>query len=666
MNMPRAARLGRLWSDPGAVATLILGLLLLGFALSVRFPVVAFGFQSDEATYYSLGHSLAKDWDMQFQRKDLVRVWKEFPSGPEGIFLKRGRSVRLEAQGRPPFVRWVKGPDPRADRLYYGKSFIYPLCAAPFIALAGTNGFLVLHALLLTACFGAIYAFVRARTSAAAALAYAVVFLFASAAPVYFVWLTPELFNFALVLLGLFFWAYKEVAPDAVPTGTWLDRWAALLRSPWSDVIACVLLGTATFSKPLNVFAAAPVLWLALLRRQWLRVALVSVAFVAAAGGLFLANGISSGDMNYQGGGPDRSTFYGRFPFQTPESTFDNTGEVRATDGLLTDVIFNRDALTTVLAHNVGYFLVGRHTGLVPYFFPGVLTVALFLFASRRRREPFQWLVLLALAVASVAILIYMPFTYSGGGGPIGNRYFLGYYALFAFLVPTAITVRTAVAAAAVGGLFTAQLIANPFYSSYRPETHAKYGLFRLLPIELSLVNDMPVNVTPSRAKQPLAGTPPVLAYFLDDNAYSREGEWFWVRGESRADLILRAPARPHADGAFTSLALTALDIDVATGAAPAVVSIDTGAERVRVAPGANGSQTVRVPMPAGFPYKAVPGQPLNRVYAMSIGASEGFVPIFDEGGRDARFLGARIRITPIYRDDRYQPPPAARATPVP
>lgn len=656
MNVPRAPQLGRLWNEPGAVATLVLGLLLLGFALSVRFPVVAFGFQSDEATYYSLGHSIARDFDMQFRREDLVRVWKEFPSGPEGIFLKRGRSVHLEWQGRPPFVRWVKGPDPRTDRLYYGKSFVYPMAAAPFIALAGTNGFLVLHALLLTACFGAAYAFVRARASAAAALGYAVVFFFASAAPVYFVWLTPELFNLSLVMLGLFFWAYKEVAPTAVPTGTWLDRWARLLRSPWSDVIACALLGVATFSKPLNVLAAAPVLGLALARRRWGRVAIVCLAFVAVTGGLFVANGISSGDMNYQGGGPDRSTFYGRFPFQSPEATFDTTGLSRATDGLLTDVIFNRDALTTVLAHNVVYFLAGRHTGLVPYFFPGILTLLAFLLAGRHRREPFQWLVLITLVVASVAILIYMPFTYSGGGGPVGNRYFLGYYALFLFLVPTAITVRMAVAAAAVGGLFTAQLIANPFYSSFRPETHPKYGLFRWLPVELSLVNDMPINVTPSRVRQPLAGTPPVQAYFLDDNAYNREGEWFWVRGESRADLILRAPARPHADGAYTSLALTALDIEIATGAAAAVVTIDTGAERVKVAPGARNSTTVRVKMPEqGFPYKAIPGQPLNRVYTISIAASEGFVPLFEEGVRDTRFLGARVRISPLYRDDRYQ-----------
>lgn len=658
MNVPRAEQLGRLWHEPGAVATLLLGVLLLGFALTVQFPVVAFGFQSDEATYYSLGHSYVEDGDAQFQRKDLVRVWKEFPSGPQGIFLKRGRQFRIQLQGTPPFVRWVTQPDTRDDRLYYGKSFIYPLCAAPFILLFGTNGFLVLHALLLTACFGAAYAFLRARSSAMAALAFAFVFLFASAAPVYFVWLTPELFNLAMVLLGLFFWAYKEVAPPLVPTGTWTDPWARLLRSPWSDVIACLLLGIATFSKPLNVLAAAPVLGLALLRRQWTRVAIIAITFVVAAGSLFVANGLSSGDMNYQGGGADRATFYGRFPFQTPDATFERTGVSRATDGLLTEVLFNRDALTTVLPWNVVYFLIGRHTGLVPYFFPGVLAAALFLLAGRQRREPFQWLVFASLLLASVALLVYMPFTYSGGGGPVGNRYFMGYYALCLFLVPAMITVRAAIAAAAVGGLFTMQLVLNPFYTSFYPAMHPKYGLFTHLPIELSLVNDLPINVTPSRARQPLAGDPPLLAYFLDDNAYNREGEWFWVRGEATADLILRAPARPHADGAFTSLALEALDVEVATGAAPSVVHIDTGAERVKVAPGAGSGATVRVKMPEGFPYKAVPGQPMNRVYAISIGASEGFVPLFDEGVRDSRYLGARIRLVPVYREDRYQAPP--------
>ena len=36
------------------------------------------------------------------------------------------------------------------------------------------------------------------------------VFLFASVAPVYFVWLAPELFNFSLVLYAFFLCVYKR------------------------------------------------------------------------------------------------------------------------------------------------------------------------------------------------------------------------------------------------------------------------------------------------------------------------------------------------------------------------------------------------------------------------------------------------------------------------
>ena len=125
-------------------------------------PKTKLGFQGDEATYYSLGHSLARDLDFTFERRDLVRVWEEFP-GPEGIFLKRGKTVDLQRTGSFPYVRVVRTPDPRPDRLYYGKSYLYPLIAAPFVRAFGTNGFLVLHAVLMTLDILAAYTFLRAR-----------------------------------------------------------------------------------------------------------------------------------------------------------------------------------------------------------------------------------------------------------------------------------------------------------------------------------------------------------------------------------------------------------------------------------------------------------------------------------------------------------------------
>ena len=91
--------------EPGVVAALLLALLLGGFALAVDFPKAAYGFQSDEASYYTLGHSLARDGDFAFDRGDLARVYQEFPTGPEGIFLKKGRTRWIERRERLPVDR---------------------------------------------------------------------------------------------------------------------------------------------------------------------------------------------------------------------------------------------------------------------------------------------------------------------------------------------------------------------------------------------------------------------------------------------------------------------------------------------------------------------------------------------------------------------------------
>ncbi|HMJ87468.1 MAG TPA: hypothetical protein VK504_30030, partial [Vicinamibacterales bacterium] len=102
--------------SPGAIAAMALGLLLLACALSIDFPKASLGFKGDEATYYSLAHSLARDGDFTFERKDLVRVWEEYSGGPEGIFLKRGKAIRLHRSDRFPFVRWDKREDPVRTR----------------------------------------------------------------------------------------------------------------------------------------------------------------------------------------------------------------------------------------------------------------------------------------------------------------------------------------------------------------------------------------------------------------------------------------------------------------------------------------------------------------------------------------------------------------------
>src|SRR5688572_18651622 len=175
----------------GASTTAAIGVLLLTWAVSLDIVKASNGgFFGDAATYYTLGHSLASDFDFEYQRGDLTRIWEEYPTGPEGLFLKRSSD----------------------GRLFFAKAYIYPLLAAPFIWLFGTNGFLVLHALLMTACFLCAYAFLAARSHPVGALVFAAAFLFVSLVPIYMVQLAPDFFIFAVVLIGYFFWCYKEVS----------------------------------------------------------------------------------------------------------------------------------------------------------------------------------------------------------------------------------------------------------------------------------------------------------------------------------------------------------------------------------------------------------------------------------------------------------------------
>ena len=172
-----------------------------------------------------------------------------------------------------------------------------------------------------------------------------------------------------------------------------------------------------------------------------------------------------TGEWNYQGG--DRRTFNFEFPFQTPESTFE-VGLLKARDEALTDIIFDRRVFWTNLWHNLGYAFVGRYSGLVAYFFPAVFALAAFL-AAPRRRPAWQYLVLAAGLTQIVFYIITTPYTWLGGGGLVGNRYFMGAYGVFLFLLPPLSRTWLAVLPWIVGGLFTAPLVLNPFIASFRP-----------------------------------------------------------------------------------------------------------------------------------------------------------------------------------------------------
>ena len=100
------------------------------------------------------------------------------------------------------------------------------------------------------------------------------------------------------------------------------------------------------------------------------------------------------------------------------------------------------------------------------------------------------------------------------------------------------------------GFLFTGAIVLNPFFAAFNPAEYAKRGPVRLLPVELTLVNDLPVNTRPERARVWFGVQRRFQIYFLDDNAYAREDLYFWTRGRSRAEILVKnvSRARPRVD----------------------------------------------------------------------------------------------------------------------
>lgn len=592
-----------------------LGIVLISFSLSLNYPRAADGMWSDAATYYTMAHSLAFDGDLAFDRRDLERVYQEFPGGPSGIFLKRGRGVDLTFVGALPFV--VNRAEP-VEEIYFAKAYIYSLTAAPFVRLFGTNGMLLLHAVLVLAVLLAGYSFLSTRSPPGVSLAFTLTFFFASVAPAYYIWLTPELFNLALVFLGAFFWLYKERA-DAPPR---------LLAGLTSDLIAAALWGAAAYSKVSNVFLILPLLALLALRRRWRRFLLTGVAFGAILGGLFLVNLGVTGELNYQGG--DRKTFYGRYPFQSPELTFENTGLSKATTEIYTQQPWD------IVVHDLYFFHVGRFSGMAVYFFPAVVALALF---AVGRKEPWQWLVLGIATFGCLLFIVWMPVNYFGGGGTLGNRYFMNVFPLYFFLTPPLTRALVTLPSWAVAGVFLTPILVSPFEAARHPGEHATSGPYKWLPVELSLINDLPTNNDPEKFRQRFEDS--FLGYFLDNNTWGREsvsggGLGFWVRGGTCAEMVVR-----------TRIPLEELTVRVYNkiGVPNRVrVCVPGGCDTSEYAPGEK--KILTLPAGRGFPYEDFGAR--SYCYLVSIHPERGEVPMLRRRGeRDQRYLGAFIHISP-------------------
>ncbi|MBE0461551.1 MAG: hypothetical protein IBX60_07955 [Candidatus Aminicenantes bacterium] len=589
------------------LAIFFIFIFFLGFSLFVNLPSLQGNFLfADEAIYYSMAQSLAHDGDLEYSKRDLNRYYQTFDSGPLGIFLKKGEN----------------------GKIFFAKSFAYPLFVAPFVRIFGVNGFLVFHAILLFLLLLMGYSYFSLSNSPLLSFLSILTFFFASVACVYYIWISPDFFNLFLVFAVLFLLHYKQRYHNSInlEVKTPLQNF---LLSDSSDYLASILAGIAVFSKPPNIVLLGPLVLYPLIRKKFGKTFLVIVLFAITSSLFWGVNYLHTGDWNYQGG--ERKTFYFSYPLERENFTFDSIGSEMTSAGYGSKHLLP----AKVTFYNMFYYFFGRFTGIIWYFFPAFLFLVVFILQKKRWD---QWLIFTVLSAEILIYITLMPDNYAGGGGALANRYFLNVYPFFLFLIPMRRNFKEIALCWIMASIFISQIFLSPFISSHYPSTHAKQLPFKMLPVELTLVNNLPTNTNPKAFRQEV-GIPPHIGWlhFLDDNFHPKlEPTGFWTKGSHTAEMILK-----------TYYPVKKLEFHLLNNPRKRnKITVKVGTKKQTVLLGQKQRGTLSFSPGNGFQIKAI------HLYKIKIKASKGAIPYLEDKKFDERrFLGVFFEIEIIPED---------------
>ncbi len=556
--------------------------LILTFSLTCDLDHATPGLFADEAVYAGMTQSLARDFDLSYSPDDLERLFMHFPAGPTGIILKQNAD---------------------SSRIVYAKPFIYPLVAAPLYLLVHLNGLILLNALCWWIC---LYCVSKAWHHRPQGFLFGFVSLFVSAFAPYTLWMHPEMFTAMLVAAGTLFWRRAAEARDAAGSTTNAGFMAALFTL------------AATIKPQLLIFPALGILQFSLRRRPRSIIRLIALGIIIILT-VIAASFLLTGEPNAYGG--NRKIFVNQFPFEDPTAHFDRFGNTWSTENAK---MYLQPA---VIAWNCFFFVFGRFTGIVPYFFPSA--VALSLLVIRRFRSSIGPFVLAGVLIICLVQITLIPTNYHGGGGALGNRYFLLLVPALLIALSNPPSLRMTLLTAVIAACFSGPFLIRPFSSSFHPGDHAMTGIYTRFPAEWTLVDSLPIFDV-SRNRVIFDGVEAGFL-FLDRGIYGKETDGFWVLGDSRAEFFMKSP-RPLSSATFR------------IGEPLADVRVRIGQGRFRDDfPCAAGVLLDRdIPL-SGHPFIDLYGRRFW-IYDFSITVHGGGIPRYRTDSTDSRYLGVFVR----------------------
>lgn len=514
--------------SPARSALLLLSAVLLVLTLAARKPGTPATLKGDEPAYFLGALSLAYDFDFRADQRDFERAFADYPyAAVENLIVMSSDGWRT---------------------LYYGKPYIFSFCAAPFVYLFGTNGIVFFNMAMLLAMMWMGFAFLSRYNGERIAALFAFGFVVLSYCYVYVWWLHPEVFNMFGAMGCLYFGLprdRREEALEGLPEaaagrrfgafGEWAER---LVGTPAGLWISAAILTAGAYNKPILAVCCLPVLVALLRRKDWR-----GLAHYAAAGISFsllwvgLSVALTGKPSAYLVG--NRAGFMLLDPSRRliePEPLSPGGKvEERESAGWFWLLEALPDTSRGEMIESSRYFLIGRHTGLFVYHPFALLALLLFLF-SPARRSPWRWSVLAAAGLVGFFFLFFINFNWHGGGGFVGNRYFVMATPLLLFLVGRIRFEWVVLPFYALAGLVLGPLLVAPHglvVFSPTLQAHVRGPAFQFFPFEHSL-REIPGYEGKVEGEVYVTG--------LRDQVRA-VGDGFWLQGGRRVQVWVQAVA---------------------------------------------------------------------------------------------------------------------------
>lgn len=586
----------------------------------------------DEAVFMMMAQSLAYDRDLQYERKDLKRFYESgFKDGPQGVFLTKRLETpidyniftdfddyRIFFSGEAQKTKFIQDPDYFLERayehniefenimdisedtlkrtqshciveenIYYSKFLVYPLFVSVFVFLFGDRGFLLFNFLLYFLVLVLSYKYLRKYNSPKVSMIFTLMFFMVSVSTVYTLWITPEIMNMFFVALGFYLFV------------RYTDN-----QKLFFLIFSGVFIAIAAASKlPHAVFMISIGLYLLFkfrIKTIFLMIFIFTLVFLSFYGIQYLLTG------NYNAYWGDRKTFYWHYPYQEEGNTNWDEG-IR-----LSNIDYFEDSFyfsPKVIFLNMYYYVFGRFTGLLPYYIFSLLAVFIFLFDYGKKHRTY---IFLSIFLCIMAYIIMAPDNYQGGGGAVGNRFFISIFPAFIFLVQKIKSLKLPMLFSLIGISFTGIIILSPFAISYSPFLHALSPIYKVLPVEYTLLNTLPTLVNRHTYIVRFDEHIWYRIHKFDVNSLNREYANFWLIADKSDEFAIRIMNDKVLDYGI---------LNIFNGFMKNNIKLDLPSGRIRkdLLPGE--TQTILFPLEKYYPYFN------SRVYPFNFYSSHGFIP---------------------------------------